>query len=219
MESAALRVDERTGAPQDYEALFTAYHGMVLGMAARMGIPLESQEDAAQEVELRFWKQDALAWYDPQMLHAAPAQGWRDGSQAKARTAKFGTFYRKFVWSHMRQEVDRTGNYLRRVVATDADSMPDGPIGLDHSEQVCEVESARDWLSRTSEALQAAGAGHLVPLLAVQARSGMEGRSLTRAEMAAELGISAGTASKQCTQLRALLSQLGYGPESLGRTA
>lgn len=215
------RVDPVTGVPVDYWALAEEYRGMVIAAAARLGVPVADQEDAAQEVELRFFRGGGLAAFDPNKLFEPPPEGWRDGDTRRpgARTARFGGFYRRFVGLHMMQEMDRHNNRLNRVRPVEGGDLPEHEE-RDFTVALCARDNAREWLEKAEFTLHRAGRSELVPLLDVLVDAPVRDRdgnpkTPARAILGAALGVKGETAGFMLKDLRRILGEYGLGPESL----
>jgi hypothetical protein len=209
---------DRGEAPIDYAELLHAYHGMVLGLADRMGIGPSDREDAAAEVELRFWRSDGLAWYDPDRVHQPPPGGWRDGRPPKPRTARFGGMFRRYAYLNMLQERDRHSNRLRRAIPTDHESMPDRPHD-DHADSTCRADATRGWIEGAAAALDSAGHGDWARILPEVAERAAAGDLPNRAELSSLLGRPVRSASSALAELGSLLTSLDCGPDDLREAA
>lgn len=207
--SEPLRVTTR----EDYDAILGDYHDMVLKAAAAYGVPDADREDAAQEVELRFFRKDGLAWFDPEMKHEPPPEGWRDGRPSVPRTAKFSSYYRRFVYVHMMQEMDRHNNRTNRVRPVEGGALPDTAARVDEIESADHRVDADRWMERSRRALAEAGDDALIPLLEVCA--GTDGSTPSRVKLAAALGVSERVVGAMLNRMRMVLAQSGMGPESL----
>jgi len=202
-------------APEDYQTLFSAYHGMLISMAAKMGIPQADIEDAAAEVEYRFWRDDWLSKYDSTLLHMPPKDGWRDGHQGP-RTARFATFYRRYVGLSLLAERDRHQNRIRRFHPTAPEDLS-ASTG-DGVSDYCEREQRDKWVRDAARALCEKGYtvwAYALPELTEHAL--MTGRQPTRAELETILGIPVTSAKTMLRKLSETLSLVGFGPETLAR--
>lgn len=204
-EAQPVRVTSR----EDYDAILPQYHGMVLNAAAAYGVPEADLEDAAQEVELRFFRKDGLAWFDPEMLHPEPESGWRDGHTGP-RKAAFSSYYRRFTYLNMMQEMDRHNNRTNRVRPVEGGDLPEG-VEADIADAVTEQESSKTWMRGAQKVCKRLGRLDLARLLDVLA----DGEERSLRAIAAELSITPRAAGVLKTQLLVTLTEHGYGPESL----
>src|SRR5438874_619113 len=85
----AIRKDPETGAPLDYTSVFAGYRNLTLSLAEKAKIPSDEREDAAQEIQLRFWLRDSLTKYDPTKTFEH-----KDGQK---RRAKFVSMYKSYA--------------------------------------------------------------------------------------------------------------------------
>ena len=203
-----------TEVPRDYEELIRDYHCMVLSVASRAGLTGADAEDAAQTVELRFWRRRGLEDYDPERLWDLPdgVDHWDDGREAVPRVARFVTMYKTFVLLSMRGERDKANRwYSRHVPVEDLEEEPE----VDPGEEICGEAVVADWVARAKAALEMAGQpewGRAVVACAA-------GQLKRREDWVAVLQTKVRSRAWAQVELGDRLRQVGFGPETVKQSA
>jgi hypothetical protein len=203
----AVEINPTTGEPADYLSAFVGYRKLTLSIANKLNIPFDQQEDAVQEVQLRFWLRDSLAKYDPNRV-------W-ENDQGQRGTAKFGSMYRSFVGLSMLAERDKHINYSRRNQPTPNDEIPSPIPEADIADGVTEQDAAQRWVSIAHRALLEADRADLVPVLNLCQQAAVLATVVTRADVVAATGCRLRAATTLLKELRETLEAAGMGPESL----
>lgn len=107
-------VNTATGCPKDYAELYECYFPMIKSIVVKWGIDSRDVEDVAMELLTKFMERDALAWYNPDLLHDVGDNPRLPGQ--KMRPAKFQGLLRRFCDLYVRQEWDKQKNLRRREV-------------------------------------------------------------------------------------------------------
>lgn len=193
-------VEGKTGLPQDYNSLFAAYGELVKSVAGRLRMPIPDQEDAAQEVQLKFWLKDGLSLYDPNMGN------------------KFAAFYKRWTTLFSLQERDKGLKYVERydtrdpeVFKTEYSAIVESPF----EEEFLGTDFLVTWLDGAEAKLRESGNENLVPLLNLCAEHAEDGTAPSRAEVAKVTGRAVSSSTNQMRKLRKVLTELGMGMESL----
>lgn len=203
----AVEIDTKTGAPADYFSCFVGYRNATMAAADKMRLPHADREDAAQEVQLRFWLRDSLAKYDPERIFQTAA--------GNKRTARFGSMYGSFVGLSMLAERDKYINYISRVNLKPTEDMPDTQTEDDPAEEISGKDAAQRWASTAERALREADRSDLIPVLHLCQQAAVLASTVTRADIVAATGCKLRYASDLLKDLREQLKLAGLGPESL----
>lgn len=130
-------MDEVTGAPENYDELFTYYFDFIKAQVARAGIMPRDVEDVASEILLRFVEKDFLAKYDGGLLHDVGDHPRIPG--ARMRPARFQGLLRSFVGKYVLQYRDKQMTKARKEPI-----YCDQPVGSSEGEQ-------RSWIDLFSD--------------------------------------------------------------------
>jgi hypothetical protein len=204
----AVAVDPITGAPADDLSAYLAYRNMALSAAEKASIPPDDREDAAQEMQTRFWKNDSLNRYDPDREVLA--------ANGKTYTAKFPSMIRGFLNLSVRNERDKYIKYITHHAVKEVTEQHMGSnIEPDVAEVIIETEAARNWVNLAERALREADRADLIPVLRLCHNASIIASVVTRADIAAATGCKLREGTKLLAELREVLEQSGMGPDSL----
>lgn len=191
------KIDKKTGLPEDYNSLFAGYRNLVTAAAQRVGIPAQDAEDAAQEVQLKFWAKGGLDFYDSE------------------KKTKFASMYRGWTSMFMLQERDKYLKNKTRHVPVDA--IENGQVfdktETDFSKEIIAESAINSWVERASLALS--GKPYLVPLLHKCVEAAEANKTMTRADVIEATGCKLRQATGLLQELRDTLNEAGMGAQSI----
>ena len=195
-------MNPKTGVPEDYAELFTAYFPLMRRIVSKAGIASEDTEDVAMDLLLKFIEKEGIDYYDP------------------TRPTKFSSMLRGFTSTYVMQSRDKQMIRHRRfpwrleapISGDSKDTWADIQIDpLDFRLEITEdsvaviaaLKKARAILCARSE-----GSRDYAIFFDACIREGLLSDSLNRKLLQAELGLSAGTFRSMLWELRAVLRPL-----------
>lgn len=188
------KIDEKTGLPENYESLFASYQPLVLASAERVNIPVQDREDAAQEVQLKFWLKEGLDFFD------------------ESRKTKFSTLYRSWTGMFMLQERDKSLKNVQRNQYVPSSELPDYMVD-DGVEEAVSEQAVSSWVDKATLAL--ADKPHLIPVLNACVDAATKNCVVTRADIVAVAGCRLREATLLLKELREALTAAGLGMDSI----
>lgn len=129
-------VDPVSGAPRDYEALFTHYRAFVAKTVRAAGVPEADVEDVVMDILTTFMAKESLEKYSYERLHDThrPRRTGDslplDRTSKRFRPARFASYLRQFTYLNSLHHRDRSLRNLRREpsLLNDPDFSPGLPV-------------------------------------------------------------------------------------------
>lgn len=188
------KIDKTTGLPADYESLFAGYLPLVMASAERVHIPVQDREDAAQEVQIKFWLKEGLEFFD------------------ETKKTKFATLYGSWTGMFMLQERDKSLRNYNRNEYTPSSEVPDTVLD-DPSEEIISERDVSSWVGKATLALSEKP--HLIPVLDACVDAATRNCIVTRADIVAVAGCRLREATILLKELREELTAAGLGMDSI----
>ena len=190
-------VDKATGVPDSYEALFSQYHNLVLNVVRKAGLPVDDWEDAAANLEFKFWQKDGLSWFDP------------------SKGTQFSTMYRAWLSLSVLHEREKWKRYVDRYELFDpTDTTHNQHKVYAHLDTGAEL-TITQWASQAREVLETKPYAHLLPFFDACIEASILNEKFDHKKLAESLGVELPFVYKKLALMRNVLKRKNINPTAL----